>query len=110
MASSYPAPSFEAALTRAFGPRAEFRSVLLHALRRGAGGRVALLLMPDGALWLAGRQNDAGTSGAVLLDIAAPRAPADETLLALCADVIDWRGAERRYNALLARRGHWSVP
>ena len=105
-----PAPSFKTALMRAFGPREELRAILLHALRRGTGGRVLLLMMPDDALWLIAAHDSAPPHGAVLLELTAPSAPVSEEALALRVDVIDWRGAAHAYDTLLARRARRPMP
>lgn len=102
--------AFEAALLRDFGPRTELERVLVHALRRGAGGRVYLMLMPDDALWLVGTRAGAPAGGAVLLELAAPGAPVEDALLDLRVRVIDWRSSERRYDALMARRARRPMP
>ena len=107
---SFPTPPFETALTRTFGPREEFRRVLLHALRRCAGQRIFLTLMPDDTLWLVGTHDAAPPAGAVLLSLSAPRVPASEEAVALRVDVIDWRTAAHAYDTLLAQRAYRPLP
>ena len=102
--------TFEAAILRDFGEREDFERVLTHALRRGCGGRILLLLMADGSLRLTGTKDPDISFGAVLLDLTAPVVPCSEESLALRVQVIDWRSCARCYDEALAQRSRHPLP
>lgn len=91
---------FAAAMRRSFGEWEDFRAVLGCALRRAAGGEVALAQMRDKTLWLVIVRGGEETGGEELLSLNAPEEGVSEELIALRIDVIDWRLCARRYEAV----------